>query len=57
MRPYAIIILTNLKPRFFDDLDSAKDAVADYTRSGIPIEVYKFNDQTKFYVRQEVKAF
>ena len=55
-RPYAIVILTNLKPRFFDDKDSAKHAVADYIRSGIPIIVFKWNDGAKVYAPMEVKA-
>ena len=53
-RPYAIVILTNLKARFFDNKDSVKHAVADYIRSGIPILVFKWHEEAKVYAPMEV---
>ncbi len=53
-RAYAIVVLTNLKVRSFDDLDSTKHAAADYIRSGIPILVFKWNEGAKVYAPMEV---
>lgn len=57
MRPFAIIVMTALKVRFFDSKDLTRDAVKDYTRSGIPILVFKWDEQAKIYAPMEVKTF
>ncbi len=54
-RAYAILVLSSLNVRFFDDKSTVKHAVEDYVKAGIVVEVYHWSETSKVYARMEIE--